>query len=196
MKSITFSFLFSLFSFALFAQLAEAPEDISPLLIGENFPEKSLQDVEGNAVELKSLFAEKPSVVIFYRGGWCPYCTKHLSAIGKSESEVLAAGFQIIAISPDSPENLASTVEKEHLKYKLLSDSDGSLAQEGGIAFGAPEKYKDFLGEHSAGKNTGFLPVPSVFVLDKEGKILFEHIDPNYQSRLEASLLLAVVGSL
>lgn len=196
MKKLFLPILFGLFSVATFAQLPEAPEDISPLLIGENFPETSLKDVDGNDVELKSIFAEKPSVVIFYRGGWCPYCTKHLSAIGQSESKLLEAGYQIIAISPDSPQNLAATVDKEHLQYRLFSDSDGALAREVGIAFGAPEKYKDFLGEHSAGKNTGFLPVPSVFVLDKEGKILFEHIDPNYKSRLEADLLLAVAGAL
>lgn len=196
MKSILFSFLLLVLNISVFAQLPQAPQDISPLLVGETFPASSLSDPEGNPVGLPSLFAEKPSVVIFYRGGWCPYCTKHLSAIGQSEQEILAAGYQIIAISPDSPEKLAATYDKEEISYRLLSDADGTLAKAIGIAFQAPEKYADHLSKHSGGKNSHFLPVPSVFILDKEGKILFEHIDPDYQSRLEVDLLLAVVTAL
>lgn len=196
MKKIALFALGICFSFSAFAQLPGQAEDISPLLIGETFPSAQLASVEDDVIDLQKVLAEKPSVIIFYRGGWCPYCTRHLSAVGQSEVEILEKGYQIIAISPDSPEKLAATYDKEGIKYQLLSDADGSLAKSIGIAFQAPEKYADHLSKHSDGKNSGFLPVPSVFVLDQSGKILFEHIDPNYKSRLEADLLLAVLGAL
>ena len=180
----------------LMAQMPTQATDISPLLVGESFPALEVNAVDGKRVALEAIWNEKPSVVIFYRGGWCPYCTQHLSAIGQSEAEILNQGYQIIAISPDSPENLSATYDKEGLNYQLFSDADGSLAEAVGIAFQAPEKYADFLSEHSGAKNEGFLPVPAVFVLDQSGKILFEHIDPNYKSRLEAKLLLAVLAAL
>jgi peroxiredoxin len=48
----------------------------------------------------------------------------------------------------------------------------------------------------SDGQNKGFLPVPSVFVVDKAGEILFEYINPNYKKRLNGDLLMAVLKTL
>lgn len=181
---------------AAFSQLSTEATDISPLLIGERFPDLELSAVGGESTLLSEVFAKGPSVFVFYRGGWCPYCTKHLAAIGQSEDKILEMGYQIIAISPDSPEKLAGTMEKEAVNYLLLSDADGALAREVGVAFQTPEKYGKMLLDHSGGKNEGFLPVPSVFIVGKKGEILFEHINPDYRQRLEPGLLLAVLAAL
>ena len=78
----------------------------------------------------------------------------------------------------------------------MYSDGYGTIAKEFGIAFKAPEKYTDMLSKNSNGLNTGFLPVPSVFVIDNSGKILFEYINPDYKTRLKSGLLLAVLKNL
>jgi peroxiredoxin len=135
-------------------------------------------------------------VVLFYRGGWCPFCNAHLAEIQEAQSQVLDMGFQIIAISPDSPENLRATDEEHNLDYHLYSDAGGELIKAVGIAFKSPERYTGMLVEKSDGLNDGFLPVPSVFVTDTNGKILFEYINPDYRTRLSAKLLLAVLKNL
>jgi len=185
-----------LFSPAAFGQLAEKAEDISPLLIGEAVPDVTLTSANGNEESILSILDEKPTVILFYRGGWCPYCNRHLSDIRDAESEILDMGYQIIAISPDSPENLMVTDEKNALKYRLYSDSDGKLAKAIGIAFEVEEKRKKRLLDFSGGMNEGFLPVPSVFITDTSGQILFEFISPNYKRRMSADLLLAVLKNL
>jgi peroxiredoxin len=171
-------------------------EDISPLLIGENIPEVILTAPDGTTHSLLSIISEKPTIILFYRGGWCPYCNSHLSDIEKVETDILELGYQIIAISPDSPENLQQTTEKDTLNYSLYSDGNGAIAIKFGIAFKAPEKYSDMLVKRSKGLNTGFLPVPSVFVIDNSGKILFEYINPDYKIRLKSGLLIAVLKNL
>ncbi|WP_406685198.1 AhpC/TSA family protein [Seonamhaeicola sp. MEBiC1930] len=182
--------------FTSVAQIAESDLDISPLLISEKVPDLSITSANGDTLQLAEVFNEKPTVMLFYRGGWCPYCNRHLSAVNDIEDEINALGYQIIGVSPDSPENLNVSVDKAGLKYKLFSDANGALSQAMGIAFKAPERYLSKLNKFSAGLNSGFLPVPSVFVVGTDGTILFEYISPNYKQRISAGLLLEVLKQL
>lgn len=183
-------------SFLASAQIAEMAEDISPLLIGETIPDIDLKSPDASNHKVSAVFAEKPTVLLVYRGGWCPFCNAHLSEIQGVQGEVIKLGYQIVAISPDSPENLKITDEKDKLEYSLYSDGDGKFIQSLGIAFKAPEKYAGMLNKSSGGLNEGFLPVPSVFIVDTSGKILFEYINPDYKTRLSAGLLMAVLKEL
>lgn len=173
------------------------PEDISPLLVGEAIPVLKLLKSSGESFDLNKSVARKPTILVFYRGGWCPYCSKQLSGLQEIDQDLTKMGYQIIAISTDSPKNLSKTMDKQKLSYTLLSDADLSAAKKFGIAFKGPKSYDSFLPETSGGKNVGkLLPVPSVFILDKKGNILFEYINPNIAQRLSASLLKAAANAL
>jgi peroxiredoxin len=184
------------FSTDLTAQLPNQAEDISPLLIGESVPDLPVIGIDSKEVSLYDIISEKPTVLIFYRGGWCPYCNLHLGEIGSKEPEILELGYQVVAISPDNAENLRETAGKEEVNYRLFSDASGELTRAIGIAFQAPERYGQRLLDRSSGKNMGFLPVPSVFVLNMQGEALFEYINPDYKKRLSGDLLLAVLKAL
>ena len=84
---------------------------IQPLLVGQSVPDVQLQTADGKAFNLKQELAEQPTVLIFYRGGWCPYCNLQLSQLQKIESQLQDLGYQIIAISPDRPEMLNKSKE-------------------------------------------------------------------------------------
>lgn len=177
-------------------QIAEQPDQICPILIGESIPDLVLKDVTAKEVELKAVLAQKPSIVIFYRGGWCPYCNLHLAELQTIESKILAAGYQIIAISPDSPESLQASTTKNKLNYSLLSDTGLHAAQAFGLAFKAPARYSDMLEKASAGTNKDLLPVPAVFMINTKGEVIFEYINPDYKKRLKGNLLLSLLAEL
>jgi peroxiredoxin len=193
-KSISLLCLvFSLFSASTIKvdDIPQKPEDISPLLIGEAIPKNiHLVTHEGKALDLNQTVQSKPTILIFYRGGWCPYCNKQLSGIGEIEQELISLGYQIIAISPDKPEELKKTIDKNKLSYTLLSDSKMIAAIQFGIAFKNTTYAAEKL-EKASGERHNLLPVPAVFVLDKKGTIKFEYINPNIIERLHPSLLLA-----
>jgi peroxiredoxin len=179
---------------SVFSQgIPQTPTDVSPLLIGEKIPALTLPDVSGTSVSLAELVGKRQTVLIFYRGGWCPYCNVHLAELQSIENDVLQAGYQIVALSPDSPEMLKASVEKHTLRYTLLSDSKTEAARAFGLAFRAPEKYGDMLAKASGNGNRAILPVPAVFVLNKKGEILFEYINPDFKKRISGSLLMAVL---
>lgn len=175
----------------------EKASDISPLLIGEQVPVASLPAADGKVYDLNAGFAEKPTILIFYRGGWCPFCNRELAGIQSIQGELVKLGYQIIAISTDSPENLSKSIEKNKLSYKLLSDADLAVSKQFGLAFKAPAAYSKTLETGSDGKNVDkLLPVPSVFIVDKKGVIQFEYINPDYSQRISPELMVAVAGSL
>lgn len=196
MKKLHLLFVSLLLSFFAQAQLPDKAENISPLLIGESVPNITLTSTDGKSILTSALFQEKPTIAVFYRGGWCPYCNKQLAELAKMESDILAMGYQIVAISPDAPASLKATMGKNELKYQLYSDSKGELMKAIGIAFQAPERAKPYIEKGSEGINKDMLPVPTVLVLDKTGLILFEYISPNYQKRMSGQMLMAVLKSI
>ena len=175
-----------------FAQIAEIAKDISPLLIGEKIPKQDLISVDNKAVSTSEIFSKK-TVLIIYRGGWCPYCNSQLMEMQEIENQIIELGYQIVSISPDSPKFLKETIKEDKLNYQLFSDSDGKFSEALGIAF---KREKPKLDKYSEGKNPGFLPVPTVYILDENREIEFLYINPNYAKRLKGEMLLAVLKSL
>jgi len=196
MKSKFLIFLFIFASSIINAQVPEKPEDISPLLIGEKVPKATLLDNKGEEVSLRDLLKERPTVLVFYRGGWCPYCNRHLASLASTELEIINMGYQIVAISPDNYKNLMPTIENNDVKYQLLSDPGAQLIQEVGIGFKTPGMAKIFITKKTKMDATDILPVPTVMVLNTSGDILFEYINPDYKTRLSEDLLLVVLKSI
>jgi peroxiredoxin len=115
----------------------------------------------------------------------------------EAEAELLELGYQIIAISPDKGENLKTTKEKHEMNYQLLSDSKMKAAIAFGIAFKVDsetfKKYKSYEIdlESASGEKHHLLPVPAVFLINTEGIILFQYVNPNYKVRLRKEIILA-----
>ncbi|MBA3581443.1 MAG: AhpC/TSA family protein [Gammaproteobacteria bacterium] len=176
-------------------------EDVRPLLVGEKLPAIQLNNMDGTAVSLNNLVTEKPTVLVFYRGGWCPYCNFQLGQLQSIESQLVALGYQVLAVSPDKPEKQNESKTKQSLQYQLLSDSSMEAAQALGIAFRLDDetnaKYKEYgidL-EATSGYTHHLLPVPAVWIIDQTGLIRFAYVNPNYKSRLDPELLLAAAKS-
>jgi len=172
-------------------------EDISPILLGETLPTANFQHPQAHYLQLKALLEEKPTVLVFYRGGWCPYCNVQLSGLVEIEEDVLELGYQIVAISPDDYKNLQSTIENNSTKYKLLSDPNGKFIKEIGIAFKTSSSLKEYItGKGQKGETSPVMPAPTVMIVDKKGVIKFEYINPNYKERISGEMLLSVLKTI
>ncbi len=169
---------------------------VQPLREGQKAATAVLRRVDGQKVDIATLYNRKPTVLIFYRGGWCPYCNTHLVQIAEAQPKLLALGYQVLAISPDKPEEMAKTLGKHQLGYQLLSDSDLTFSRAFGLVFSVDdptlEKYRGYgidL-EKASGLDHHMLPVPAVYIVDNSGMIRFAHWDSDYKKRLEPDALL------
>lgn len=172
--------------------------------VGDKLPAALLKTMDGSTFGLTSAIAEKPTVLIIYRGGWCPYCTKHLSKLMEIEDALVAAGVQLLAVSPDQPSKLVETADsRPGFNYTLLSDQDLEFMEALGIVFTVPDdlvsKYKNQHGidlEAASGRSHHKLPHPAVYVIDTERTIQFAHVDPNYRKRLDPEAILKAAESV
>lgn len=178
------------------ADIASDAAKTQPLQVGVSVPDVALKDADGKSVELASLHAEHPVVLVFFRGSWCPFCTKHTQELIKSYPAIKELGAELVAISPDSAKHSKDNVTKNSIPFPVLSDSEVAASKAFGLAFEVDaqtiEKYKGYgidL-EKSSGANHHALPVPAVFIVDQVGKIAFAHSDADYRKRLDAKVIL------
>ena len=177
-------------------RVSNSAEEVCPIKIGAEIPDAIIKTLDHKEISIREIIDGKKSIIIFYRGGWCPYCNLHLSDLQNVENDLVKLGYKLIAISMDKPENLIATVDKHTLKYDLYSDSEAEVCKAFGIAFKVEDEYVNKLKEFgmdievSSGKNHHILPVPSVFIVDDKGIIKFEYVNPDYKERISGKLLL------
>ena len=175
----------------------QTAQDICPILIGTDLPDATVRNIEGADVQVSSVTNGQPTVMIIYRGSWCPYCNKHFSKIGGIEAELKEMGYQMVAVSPDTPENLTKTIDKNDLTYTLLSDSKLDFINALGLSFLVDDKtikrYKMYgiNLEKASGEAHHRLPVPALLIIDKEGMVQFTYVNPNYKVRANPDVVLA-----
>lgn len=180
-----------------------SPPETPRLKAGDPIPQGAVVGADGVAVSLAELAGGRPTVLIFYRGGWCPYCSRHLEELAAIVDTLTAEGFQIIAVSPDRPAKLREKPDLGDLPYSLYSDSSMAVSKAFGIAFRVDDKlvdkYKNSYGidlEGDSGETHHLLPHPSVFIVDGKGIIRFAHVDPDYKVRIDPDEIVETARSI
>jgi peroxiredoxin len=179
----------------------DQPEQVTPLLPGMSIPEFTAKRPSGELVTFAPDALDKPFVLTFYRGGWCPYCNAHLGEMRLAEQQLTALGFEVYFISPDQPSHLINSLKDQELKaninYQLLSDADMAVARAFKIAFKVPaetvKKYQQWgidL-EQASGHDHHLLPAPATFLVGQDGVIQFQYVNPDYKIRLAPDILLS-----
>lgn len=184
-------------------KVADSATNAKPLQAGATAPDSSLKDMDGKPTSVKKVLAGEKTVLVFFRGGWCPFCNAQLADLGQSESKVIEAGWKIVAITPDTPEQIRKTVDKQKLSFQIYSDSPAEALKAFGVAFRVDDetyslykdKYKLDL-ETWSGQRHHILPVPSVYLIDEEGKIRFSYSNPDYKVRLKSGQILEEIHKL
>ena len=186
------------------AEIAASAEETSPLAAGGAAPEFTARYADGSEFAFDPSALERPAMLIFYRGGWCPYCNAHLAELRHVVPELEKRGMDVYFLSADSPENLASALhgDAEGLDYTLLSDARLSAAEAFGLAFRISDDYYRQAKEYgldleeASGETHHALPIPAAYLIDSEGMIRFGHTNTDYTQRLSADELRAGVDSV
>lgn len=179
------------------AAFAPSIEAARPLSVGTIAPDAEVLATNGRAVKLSDVIGAKPTIVIFFRGGWCPFCSRQLAALGEHELEIRSLGYQLIGLSAEGPEKLSPTAEANHVRYKLFSDRAASASQAYHVAYRvSAETGKAYRGNGieltPAPDGDGFwLPVPTAFIVDGKGVIRFVYSNSDISIRISPEDLLA-----
>ncbi len=176
-----------------FAQNTVYPEGLK---VGDKAPQIQGMDNSGKVFDLKKQLKKGDVVIIFYRGQWCPYCNRELNSLNDSLSLITAKGATVIAVSPETQENIVKTVGKTKASFPIISDSAMAIMKMYKVNFAVDEdtqiKYKkygiDFT--QANGTNGANLPVPATYIVSKDGIIKYVFFNPDYKIRSSVQDLL------
>jgi peroxiredoxin len=185
------------------AALAAAGIPAGAVSVGDTLAPFALPDATGRTRTLEELTADGPAVIVFYRGGWCPYCNVTLRTYQRDLLPRLAAySARLVAISPETPDASLSTQEKAELGYAVLSDTAAELANALGITFQPSEDGLTAQRELGVDIRTTradhgtLLPMPTVLIVDRDHVVRFVDIHPDYTGRTEANDILTALETL
>ncbi|KAK2606206.1 hypothetical protein QQS21_003377 [Conoideocrella luteorostrata] len=169
---------------------------------GAKLPEFSLPDATGRQVSSSELLSKGPLLITFYRGQWCPFCNLALRAFQLRLPEIEAMGANFVAVSPELPDSSLSSIEKDELKFPVLSDIGLKLARELGIVWKQPETLRvifDTFGTDLKARNgddSFELPIPTTILVDQSAIVRNVHANPDYFKRLEPQVALDWIKAL
>ena len=167
---------------------------------GSRLPDGELLDVAGEPATLAETLGGKPAVIVFYRGGWCPYCNIALRTYQAQLVPALAErGINLIAISPQTPDGSLSTKESKELTFTVLSDPGNQIAGQLGILTAPSDGTRaaqlqlglDLTQVNADG--TTALPMPTVVIADADGVIRWIDVHLDYTTRTEPGQVLQAV---
>ena len=174
-----------------------AADQVQPLLVGMKAPDFTVRDVKSRPFKFQAGHLDKPVVLTFFRGGWCPYCNLHLAEMRLAEKQLREMGFNIWFISIDKPELLLESLDDPDIGYTIYSDASLEATRAFGLAFRLDdelvEKYLTYNidVEKASGETHHVLPAPATYIIGTDGVINFAYINPDYKVRLHPDVLLA-----
>ncbi|TBV26917.1 AhpC/TSA family protein [Meridianimaribacter sp. CL38] len=169
--------------------------------VGDAAPTFTLKNAVGTEVALQDYLAKGPVVLVWYRGGWCPYCNINLRYLQEELPNIKAQGANLLAITPELPDQSISTSEKNHLEFEVLSDIGNGVAKEYGVVFKLTDEVakiynqKFDLNKHN-GDDSNELPLAATYIIDTDGTIRYAFLDSDYRKRAEPSDLTAFLKQM
>jgi len=155
--------------------------------VDEPLPAFPLQRTDGTATSSTEL-TDRPHVIMFYRGNWCPFCMVQVRELAEQYRELDRRGVGVALISAQRAKDTVELATKFDIPMQFFIDVDGAaaraldLVQVGGV----PAIY-------SAG-TTGDTTVPTVVITDARGTVLWVDSSDNHRIRPEPTAFLEVLN--
>lgn len=185
------------------AALAAAGPPPGVLPVGATLPDAPLLNPYGTSVRLYDALGAALTVVLFYRGAWCPHCNRAVRRYqAELVPELLRRAIPLVAISPQKPDGSLTMQEKNELTFTVPSDPGNVLARQVGILTRPTDAVRarqlaagiDIASMNADG--TTELPMPTTLIVDGEHVVRWIDVHPNYATRSEPAEILAALDSL
>lgn len=156
---------------------------------GATAPNFSLATVDGKTFDLYKALGKNNVLVVFYRGGWCPYCNFQLRTYDNELKPAAAKNYQMIAISPDKIDASVNISPKSSFGFAVAADPKLEAIKAYNLAFKAPEAVVTRLKTlgidlaAQSGEDHNNLPVPAAVIIGKDRKIKWCYANENYKIR-------------
>jgi len=172
------------------------------LKVGDKSPSFELPDHNGKLVSSSNLLSAGRLVLMFIRGRWCPFCVAQMEAMNFIAPEIAAAKALLVAVSPQTEKQAFFMRDQHKLTFPILVDAQNQIARRFGLVYHVSEEQQGLYRStfvnlpHVNGDPSWELPIPAIFILDRDGTILFASTDEDYTNRPEPLEILSTLERL
>ncbi len=183
-------------------ELCESKFATHAIKAGLRAPDFTLFDMEGSEVNSVDLTRKGPVIIFFLRGLWCWYSYMTLIALETINTALSDRGVSVVAISPQLHFSQADVDRKQAISFPLLCDSHSRIAQEFQVAWrlsGPLKKTYLQLGadlDKLNGVDSELLPMASLYIIDRQGTIVYSEVNPNYVQLINVNEILLVLDNM
>jgi peroxiredoxin len=185
--------------FGIETQNSPVPRGLKP---GDKAPDFAGYDQYGNHLQSKKILESGPMVLFFYRGKWSQTCSKYLNDYQDSVHILKDMGVNVVAVTPESIENVEQTVKFHNLSFTVIYDCQEQIMKDYDVMFKVTKAYQELVMSNLSidiagnnGREVAHLPVPATYIISSEGIIVAVHFDPDYQNRAAVSWMLRNLAS-
>ena len=153
------------------------------LRVGSPLPDFRAADEQGDPVRSVELHGS-PTIILFVRGNWCPFCSRQVSNLTKHYRDIIDLGAKLVLITPKPLETTRRVADFFKVEFDFWLDEDLAvtrqlgLLQEGGV----PKDY-----DREYGRNTIW---PTALVVDGAGIIRYTELSKHISDRPDPKVLL------
>jgi peroxiredoxin len=164
---------------------------------GDLLPDFLLPDECGHLVWSQELLIRGPLVMTFFCGAWCSLSVLRIKSLDAAASAYHACGASVVAITPETADLPRKLKKKERLNLRILSDVDYGVGADFGVVFAVPAVMKaellelgvDLCARHGAAEC--MLPVPTTYVIGKDGIISAVFVDADFATEGDPDLIMS-----
>lgn len=159
------------------------------LRAGQSLPDFAAIDEQGNPVRSTQLVGS-PTVMLFVRGNWCPFCTRQVKDLTRYYKDIVDLGAKLIFVTPKPLETTRRVAEFFEVEFQFWLDDQLSVAKQLGLLMSAGVPG-DHLKEYGA--DTVW---PTALVIDAAGIIRFAKLSRFIIDRPDPKVLLKALREL
>ncbi len=156
------------------------PDALRP---GRSIPDFPAADEQGNPIRSVQVVGS-PTVMLFVRGNWCPFCTKQVEGLTRHYKDIVDLGAKLIFVTPKPLETTRRVAEFFEVEFDFWLDDDLNAARQLGLVMSAavPDDSKKEYGVASVW--------PTALVIDAAGIIRYSKLSRMVIDRPDPKLLL------
>jgi peroxiredoxin len=152
-----------------------------PLAPGNPFPSLSISLLGDERLELPQALAGHFSVVLVFRGAWCPYCNAQLRGFERARDRLEKMGVRIVAFSTDGEAATRRLVDEHRLRFPVGHSADAMAVHAAlGSFLGPDAEYVESTG----------------FVLGPDGRVIVSVYSSGAIGRLHPDDVIGLIGYL
>jgi peroxiredoxin len=210
-KSLLLALFVIYFGSLLFAQKADYTKSgieskdipfLQGLKPGDKAPDFAGYDQNGTPVQSKKILESGPVVLFFYLGKWSSVCSKYLNNYQDSLGILKDMGVNLVAVTPESIENVEQTVKLHNLTFTVVYDCQEQIMKDYNVMFDVTKAYQELVLKQLSidiaknnGRDVAHLPVPATYIISREGIIVAVQFNPDFNNRASVKWMIQNLAS-